>query len=197
MIIPYYKEKKINISFLRMNVWLFIKNLSSLSLHRDTLHQVWLKFVHWFCRWQFLNFIYVFLLFHFNHLMEKGVALRFIKLNILFTQECFVPSLKLAQCFWRRREKCEKFTTMMMITTTTTGNRQIVNRKAHLSLLLRLVKITRGPQAEMVTWVSKTLYWLLVRRLKFVYQQPHHRLNKNLYYLICPTMPWIREKHQF
>ena len=50
--------------------------------------------------------------------------------------------LKLTQWFWRRRWKCEKF---MPITgrprrTMTTDNRQIMIRKAHLSLLLRWAK---------------------------------------------------------
>ena len=47
--------------------------------------------------------------------------------------------LKLAQWFWRRRWKCEKFTPTTT-TTTTTENGQILTRKANLSLRLRLAK---------------------------------------------------------
>ena len=49
--------------------------------------------------------------------------------------------LKLAQWFWRRRWKCEKFmTTRMTMITTTMGNGQILIRQAHLSLRLRCAK---------------------------------------------------------
>ena len=71
---------------------------------------------------------------------------------IPFTQGWFVPSLveigwlKLAQWFWKRRWKREKFTT-----TTTTDNRQILIRKAHLSLRLRWAKIH-----EEIPWFQYT-----------------------------------------
>ena len=42
--------------------------------------------------------------------------------------------LKLAQWFWRRRRKCEKWMTTMLTTMLKTDNNQIVVRKAHLSL---------------------------------------------------------------
>ena len=47
---------------------------------------------------------------------------------------CAMFRLKLAQWFWSRRWKCEKFTTMPMTPTTTIDNGQILIRKAHLSL---------------------------------------------------------------
>ena len=38
--------------------------------------------------------------------------------------------------------------------------------------------LKRGPQALTVTWVSEYTYFLL-EGLIFVYQQTHHRINKN------------------
>ena len=58
---------------------------------------------------------------------------------IPFTQDALCQVwLKFAQWFWRRRWKCEKFTTTT--TTTRTNNEQILIRKAHLSLRLRWAK---------------------------------------------------------
>ena len=60
-----------------------------------------------------------------------------------FTQGCLVQVwLKLVEWFWRRRWKCDKFTTTptTTTTTTTTDNGQILIRKTHLSLRLRWAK---------------------------------------------------------
>ena len=48
--------------------------------------------------------------------------------------------LKLTQWFWRKRWKCEKFTTTSTSTSITTDNGQILIRKAHLSFWCRWVK---------------------------------------------------------
>ena len=75
--------------------------------------------------------------------LEKGVALHLNKLESPSHKDdlCQVW-LKLAHWFWRRRSKCEKFTTMKTKTTTmtTTDNGQIFIRKAHLSLRFRWAK---------------------------------------------------------
>ena len=63
--------------------------------------------------------------------------------------------LKLAQCFWRRRWKSEKFTAMSTTTTTTTDNRQILIRKIHLSLRLRWAK--KWECLKTVTSISKLI----------------------------------------
>ena len=83
-----------------------------------------------------LNFVNVFLLLH-NHLpLEKDVTLHLNKLASLSPKDALWQVwLKMAQWFWRRRRKCEKF--MKTTTTTTTDNGQILIRKSHLSLRLR------------------------------------------------------------
>mgnify|MGYP003685984603 CR=1 FL=1 len=59
----------------------------------------------------FFNFVNAFLLFH-NYLpLEKGGALHFHKLEYLSPKDALRQVwLKLAQWFWRRIWKCEKFT---------------------------------------------------------------------------------------
>ena len=66
---------------------------------------------------------------------------RFFKFDNVFLQfRNYLPLEKDgAQLFWRRRWKCEKFTTTTT-TTTTTDNGQILIRKAHLSLRLTWAK---------------------------------------------------------
>ena len=62
--------------------------------------------------------------------------------TIPFTQGCFVLSLeKLTQLFWRRRWKCEKFTTT---TTMPAQNGQILIRNAHPSLRVTWPKNQEG-----------------------------------------------------
>ena len=70
--------------------------------------------------------------------LEKGRALHLNKLEFPSPKDALCQVwLKLTQWFWRRRWKCEKFTTMP---TTTTDNGQILIRKAHLSLQLMWAK---------------------------------------------------------
>ena len=78
---------------------------------KDALCQVWLKLDQWFLRRRFFNFVNVFLLFH-NYLhLEKGEALNLNKLEFPSPKDTLCQVwLKLAQWFWRRRWKCEKFT---------------------------------------------------------------------------------------
>ena len=110
---------------------------------KDALWQVWLKFAQWFWRRIFINFVNVFSLFR-NYLpLEKDMALFYNKLESPSPKDALYQVwLKLAQWFWRRRWKCEKFTTTTTTTTTTTStdNGQILIRKAHLSLRLRWAK---------------------------------------------------------
>ena len=108
---------------------------------KDALCQVWLKLAQWFWRRRFLNFVNVFSLFC-NYLpLEMGGALHMNKIESLLSKDvlCHVW-LKLAQWFWRRRWKCEKFTTTTTTMTTTTDNWQILIRKVHLSLRPRWAK---------------------------------------------------------
>ena len=79
--------------------------------------------------------------------LEKRRALHLNKLESPSPKDALCQvRLKLAKWFWRRRWKCEKFTTTTTTTTTTTpttpttDNGQILIRKAHLSLRLRWAK---------------------------------------------------------
>ena len=73
--------------------------------------------------------------------LAKGGGLHLNKLESPSPKDALCQVwLKLAQWFWRRRWKCEKFTTSTTTTTTTTDNGQILIRKAHLSLRLRWAK---------------------------------------------------------
>ena len=78
---------------------------------KDALCQVWLKLAQWFWRRRFFNFVNVFSLFR-NYLpLEKGGALHLNKLESPSPKDALCQVwLKLAQWFWRRRWKCEKFT---------------------------------------------------------------------------------------
>ena len=107
---------------------------------KNALCQFWLKLAQWFWRRRFLNFVNVFSLFGYYLPLEKGGALHLNKLESPLPKDALWQVwLKLAQWFWRRRWKCEKFTTTTT-TTTTTDNGQILIRKAHLSLWLRWTK---------------------------------------------------------
>ena len=77
-----------------------------------------------------------------NLLYEKWIVLHLNKLESPSSKGALCQVwLKLAQWFWRRRWKCEKFTTTITTTTTTTtDNGQTLIRKAPLSLRLRLAK---------------------------------------------------------
>ena len=101
-----------------------------------------MKFVQWFLRRRFLNFVNVFLLFC-NYLpLEKGGALHLNKLESPSPKDALCQGwMKLAQWFLRRRRKCEKFTTTTITASTMrTDIWEILIRKAHLSLELRWVK---------------------------------------------------------
>ena len=101
------------------------------------------RFVPGLVRRRFLNFINVFSLFRKYLPLEKGGALHLNKLEFISPKDhlCQVW-LILVQWLWRRRWKCAKFTTTTTTRTTTTENRQIVIRKALLSLWLRWAKIS-------------------------------------------------------
>ena len=102
----------------------------------DALCQIWLKSAQQFWR-RFLNFIKVFWLFHNFLPLKKGRALHLHKIESSSPKDVLCQVwLKLAQRFWRRRWKCEKFKTRPT-TTKTMDNRHIFIRKAHLSLRLR------------------------------------------------------------
>ena len=109
-------------------------NKTESPLPKDDLCQVWLKLTQWFLRRRFFNFVNLFSQF-LNYLpLEKGRALHLNKLESPSRKDTLCQVwLKLAQWFWRRRWKREKFRTT---TTTTTDNRQLLIRKAHLSLRL-------------------------------------------------------------
>ena len=95
----------------------------------NALYQVWLKLARG-SEEHFFKFVNVFSLFCYIPL--EGGAL----------QGCFVPSLVEIGLFWRRRRKCEKFTTTATPPplTALTDNGQIVIRIAHLSLWLGWAK---------------------------------------------------------
>ena len=88
----------------------FLTNLKNPS-PKDALGQVWLKLAQWFQNRRFLNFVNVFSLFR-NYLpLEKYRALHLNKLQSPLSKDALCQVwLKLAQRFWRRRWKCEKFT---------------------------------------------------------------------------------------
>ena len=89
---------------------LHLKKLNSPS-PKDALRKVWLKLTQCFSRRRFFNFIIVFSLFRNYLLLEKGEALHWNKLESPSPKDALCQVwLKLAQWFWRRRWKCEKFT---------------------------------------------------------------------------------------
>ena len=105
---------------------------------------VWLKLLEGFLEKKiFFNFVNVSSPFH-NYLpLEKGEALHLNKLESLSLRDTLCQVwLKLAQWFWRRRWKCEKFTdgrTHGQTDRQTDDGRQAI-RKAHLSFQLRWAK---------------------------------------------------------
>ena len=125
-IVPVVLEKKI-FKFLQCIFSLFrnylpVEKAGALHLNKlespstkNALCQVWLKLAQWFWRRRFLNFVNVFSLFR-NYLpLEKGGALHLNKLESPPPKDVLCQVwLKLAQWFWRRRWKCEKFTDRQM-----------------------------------------------------------------------------------
>ena len=91
--------------------WVLHLNKLESPSPKDALWQVWLKMAKWFWRRRFLDFVNVFSLFR-NYLsLEKGGALHLNKLESPSPKDALCQVwLKLAQCFWRKRWKCEKFT---------------------------------------------------------------------------------------
>ena len=75
----WHKEKKNN--YLHFENWRVAESPS----YKDTMPQVLLKLVQWFCR-RYLNFVNVFLLFHYNLPLEKGILLILTNLNPLHTR---------------------------------------------------------------------------------------------------------------
>ena len=107
---------------------------------KDDLCQVWLKLAQWFWRRRFLNIFCIFLLFSYYLPLEKGATLHLNKLESPPPKDdlCQVW-LKLAQWFWRRSRKCEKFTDRRTDGRTDgqTDDGQPAIRIAHLSFQLR------------------------------------------------------------
>ena len=102
-------------------VWPFIWKKTWIPITKDTLCFVWMKLAQWFWRRRILNFVNVFSLFcNYLHL-EKSGALHLNKPESPSPKDALCQVwLKLAQWFWRRRWKCERFTTTTCTTTTTT-----------------------------------------------------------------------------
>ena len=87
-------------------------SLNKLGYHspKDALCQVRLKLAKWFWRRFLNNFLNVFLLFR-NYLpLEKSGGPSFELESPLPKDALCQVWLKLAQWFWRKRRKCEKFT---------------------------------------------------------------------------------------
>ena len=80
-----------------------LKKLES-PLPKETLCQVWLKLVQWFCRRRFFKFVNVFSPFR-NYLpLKEDEALNMNKLEFPSPKDDFCQFwLKLTQWFWRRR----------------------------------------------------------------------------------------------
>ena len=108
------------------------------SIEQDVLCQVWLKLAQWFWRRRFFNFVKVFSLFRNNLPLKKGGSFHLNRLDSPSPKDALCRVLlKLAQWFWRRSWKCEKFSDGW--TDGRTGGRTD-DRKAHLSFQLRWVK---------------------------------------------------------
>ena len=99
------------------------------SSPKKALCQVWLKLDQLFCRRFLISSMFFFFIFHYYLHLEKGRVLHLNKLESSSPKDAMCQVwLKLDQWFWRRRCKCEKYTTMpttiptmtMMTTTTTT-----------------------------------------------------------------------------
>ena len=108
---------------------LHLNKLESPSF-KDDMCQVWLKLAKQFPRRRFFKFVNVFSQFR-NYLpLGKGKNPYLNKLESPSPKDALCQVwLKLAQWFWRRRWKCEKFTTTTTttMTTTTTTTKQQTN----------------------------------------------------------------------
>ena len=114
-----------------INVFSLFRN--SLTLEKDgpfiwtnvnplhpRMHCASLKLAQWFWRRRCFNFVNVFMLFRNCLALEKGGALHLNKLESPSPKDAVCQVwLKLAQWFWRRRWKCEKFTDRWTVGLTT------------------------------------------------------------------------------
>ena len=108
------------------------------------------------------------LLFCNNLPLEKGMALHLNKLEFPLPKNALCQVwLKLAEWFWRRRWKSEKFTTAMMTTTTTTD--KLRSEKLTKNTNIKLIKNpylalrSNGHQnleCDAVNSVNRKLYFL-------------------------------------
>ena len=109
--------KVFNVFLLFQNYLPFEKGMVDLYLNElespspeDSLCQVWLKLAQWFWR-RFLKVVNYVYYFPIISPFGKGVALHLNKLQSSSPRDTLCQVLlKLAQWFWRRRWKCEKFT---------------------------------------------------------------------------------------
>ena len=102
---------------------LHLNKLESPSPKND-LCQVWLELAQRFLRRNFFKFVNVVSLFR-NYLpLENDTAIHLNKLESPTPKDALCQFLlKLAQWFWRRRWKCEKFTTTTLTKMTTTTDK--------------------------------------------------------------------------
>ena len=109
-----------------------LKKLEFLS-PKDALYQVWLKLAQRFLSEKiFLISLMYFRYFVFTFLCKKAGPFIWKNWNPLTKDALCQVWLKLPKRFWRRRRKCEKFTTTPT-TSMMTDNRQILIRKANQS----------------------------------------------------------------
>ena len=89
---------------------------------KDDLCQDWLKLAQWSGKEIFFTFVNVFTQFS-NYLpLEKGGALHLNKLESPSPKDTLCQVPRLAQWFWRRRWKCEKFQRQQQRRRRTTNN---------------------------------------------------------------------------
>ena len=112
---------------------LHFNKLQSLT-SKNALRQVQLKLVQWFWR-RFLNFVNGFSLFCHHLPLEKGLTLHSIKFESPLPKDALCQiRLKLAQWFWRRRLKCEKFTRQTDRLRTTNDQKSSLELSAQCSM---------------------------------------------------------------
>ena len=89
----------------------------------------------------FQNFVNVFSLFHDYFPLEMGKALYLNKLESSLPNNALSQVwLKLAQWFWRRSQKCEKFTDEQTDRQTDSYGQQAI-RKAHMSCMDQHIQV--------------------------------------------------------
>ena len=96
-------------------------------------------------------------IFHNYHLLEKRVALHLNKLESPSPKDAlFQVWLKLAQWFWIRRWKCEKFTDRQTRQTDGQSTDKKMIRKNHLSFQLRLAdRVSFGILLKQYMYINK------------------------------------------